>query len=232
MTRPSISSSHSQNGISAHGASGRKQLLEPSNRKKIRRQKSRNILEPSINSSPSTLPHVEKTPVLIIYFSAHASPRLIDLVVERLTAGGLVCLHRSQYEGKTLLRLTTTQEMLEATAESIHLMKVTADTQTVEYFTVKDRHRFCDNTRHQQKQIELNDLYQHGALKPKTTRKRTGSELVQLNVDPHGMFNSNEWSLLIRRILDDITVLPYKETSSELSRILDEKYHADYHVRN
>ena len=158
------------------------------------------------------LPPIEKTPVLVVRFASKASPRLIDLVVERMLAGGLVCLGRQQLKERTVLRLTTTQQALEETAEEIHLMKVTADTMTVEYFTVKDRKRFRKSS------LSSSSVPDHASTSVP-------------NLDEHGIFTSNEWALLIRRILDRITVLPDDETSSELSRILDQEYHADYHVQ-
>jgi len=187
--------------------------------------------------SSMRLPPIEKTPMMVISFSSKASPRLIDLVVERLMAGGLKCLQRSSHENKTLLRLTTTQELLEETAEGIHLMKVTADTQTVEYFTVAARERFCKHP-----EADDDNKYNNDSLRwDRTPRKKKQAPFLdqqkqqqqQLNLDVYGLFTSNEWCLLLRRILDNITVLTDDEKeddSSDLSRILDEQYHADYHV--
>lgn len=257
-SRNSGSSSANKGNASADNTGIRQRRIKSKERKanEQRLRKEQNTFA-SQSPLPSTLPPVEKTPVLVVYFSSKASPQLIDLVVKRLLAGGLICLQRGVHEGKTLLRLTTSQEMLEETAESIHLMKLTADTQTVEYFTVAARERFRKDLRQQQQyqqyqrssqqeeEEEDDDLCLHGTVKPSTKRKRNkrhwlfgggGAEgrnsNTLLNLDQYGMFTSNEWCLLIRRILDEITVLPEKETSSELSRILDEQYHADYHVRN
>lgn len=174
------------------------------------------------------LPPVETTPVLVIRFAAKTSDRLIDLVKQRLKKGGLVSLQRIQQEQqeqqskddtRTLLRLTTTQQLLEETAEHIHLMKLTAETKIIEYFTVADRLRFCCQT---QKESSHN------------RGKNVDTDTTPLNLDKYGLFNSNEWSLLILHILDTITVLVPSErsSSSELSQILDDVYHADYHVHS
>lgn len=152
------------------------------------------------------LPPVEKTPVIVIRFTVKTSDRLVDLVEERLRAGGLISLERAD----RLLRLTATQQLLEETAEMIHLMKRTNDTKIIDNFTVRDRLRFCQNT--------------------KPDDQLTESSPTVLNLDEHGLFTSNEWALLIYRILGDITVLQPAEILSELSCILDETYHADYHV--
>lgn len=158
------------------------------------------------------LPPIEKTPVLVIRFSANTSSRLIELVEKRFSEGGLVTLSRRIQDAKVLLCLTTTQQHLEETAEQVHLMKITADTKTVEYFTVKDRLRFCEKS-----------AGEHGL---------SAHDQFTYNRDEHGIFTSNEWALLIRRILDNVTVLSLDQTFSELSQILDQDYHADYHVRS
>lgn len=156
-----------------------------------------------------TLPPIEETPLVLIRFSPKASLRLIELVEQRLTKSGLIRL-RQQQSSPSVLYLTTTQEKLEETAEHIHLMKLTSDTNTIEYFTVKDRKRFCH-----------------------ATARWPGMGVSETrNVDQFGMFCCNDWVLLIRRILDNITVLDENQQSSELSQILDSDFHADYHVRS
>lgn len=130
-----------------------------------------------------TLPPIETTPLLLLRFFPRASTRLIDLVVERLEEGGkLIVLtrHLSEHH-QTIVHLTTSQATLERMAEQIHLMKMTADTNTIEYFTVAQRHRFIE-------------VFQ-----------------TKTNKDVHGIFTAHEWVLLVRRILDSITVLPPNE---------------------
>jgi len=178
------------------------------------------------------LPPIEKTPVLVVRFAFKASSRLVDLVVERLLAGGLLCLERREHEGRTILHLTTTQQTLERTAESIHLMKVTVDTKTVEYFTTQDRKRFRKSLNEDAGESSPWSSGPHGTINPTKNKHHASSSHSMRNIDEHGIFTCNEWALLIHRILDNITVLPDKETESELSRILDQQYHADYHVRN
>jgi hypothetical protein len=138
---------------------------------------------------------------------------LIQLVEERFSQGGLKTLSRRSHDGKVLLCLTTTQKNLEETAERVHLMKITADTKTVEYFTVRDRLRFCEKSSQRINASAAHDQFTY-------------------NRDEHGIFTSNEWALLVRRILDNVTVLPLDQQFSELSQILDQDYRADYHVRS
>lgn len=79
-----------------------------------------------------TLPNIEKTPVILLRFTAAASDRLIALVKERLRQGGLLVLQQGQQADSAILRLTTSQQALEEQAERIHLLKRTLDDNVVE----------------------------------------------------------------------------------------------------
>jgi anoctamin-10 len=195
------------------------------------------------------LPPIEKTPILVIRFAASTSDRFMELVEERLQQGGLVSLGRCTIFDSTdsdssselkrplnnrrlVLRLTTTQQLLEETAEYIHLMKRTTVRNTgsmsntidknnsgvIEYFTVRDRERFCQ-------------------CPPVATS--FSNEDCHVNLDEYGLFTSNDWTLLVSRILDDITVLnPMDQknsntaSSSELAQMLINNYHADPNVHS
>lgn len=160
-----------------------------------------------------TLPPIETTPILLMQFSSKAKSRVVDLIVQRLKEGGLVVLHRvSEADGSCVLRLTTTQSVLEEMAERIHLMKMTADTKTIEYFKVEDRRRFSKQANRWSQAVN-------------------GTEYRD-NIDEHGIFTCSEWVLLTRRILDSVTVLPERESTSELSQVLEQEYGADYHVHS
>jgi hypothetical protein len=170
------------------------------------------------------LPVIEKTTVLVVRFSSSISDHFIDLVENRFRDGGLVILSKKVVEGgRVLLQMTTTQSMLEKTAERIHLMKQTVDSQTIEYFTVKERLRFSEKARTSRQQWSG-----HGLVVSESQQNKNNPPLDYK--DEHGIFTSHEWALLIRRILDNITVLRKNEFSSELSEILDKTYRADYHV--
>jgi anoctamin-10 len=148
-----------------------------------------------------TLPALEKTPILLMRFTALASDRLVQLVEKRLRQGGLEIISADDVADaatavtRTTILITATQEALEDQAERIRLMKVTKDSNVVEYFTRADRHRFCDAS--------------------------------SSHRDTMGLFTANEWSLLTQRILDRITVLLPEENTSELSRLLEIEYHID-----
>jgi anoctamin-10 len=190
------------------------------------------------------LPPIEKTPVVVLRFLPSTSDRFMDLVEERLHRGGLISLGRfcaaeevksgRKLQRKLLLPLTTTQSMLEETAEQIHLMKRTTTnlvsstsispdmaSGVIEYFTVQDRIRFC---------------------RPVASR---AFPRATENLDEHGLFSSNDWALLINHILGDITVLDpvveatnYSDAStsnqstSELAQTLIDRYHADPNIHS
>jgi hypothetical protein len=176
------------------------------------------------------LPPVAETTVLVVRFAARTPKRLIDLVEQRLIDGGLISLHRNdQYpdngahspsaqRDQTVLQLTATQERLEEAAEQIHLMKLTTSTRIMERFIVADRRRFCQthHSRWSGNHFGVIDTDQRSTL----------------NLDEYGLFNSNEWSLLMLHILDTISVLDSNEMSSELSQILEKDFHADYYVHS
>ena len=76
------------------------------------------------------LPPIETTSLLLIHFAPKTSLRLIELVELRLCSGGLIKLGNTyttreaqQRDGRIVLRLTTSQQVLEDVAEHIHLMK-------------------------------------------------------------------------------------------------------------
>ena len=158
------------------------------------------------SSSTVVLPPVERTPLLVLRFSTKASHRLQQLVEQRLHQEGLVTLHQTIVQSRTVVILTAQQQTLEEEAEMIHMVKRTVgvNNNIMDHFTIKERHRFCD------KSIPYRDSY--------------------------GLFTASDWSLLAYRILDGITVLPpQKETTtttatSELSDILDQEYRAQTRV--
>jgi anoctamin-10 len=186
------------------------------------------------------LPPVEKTPVVVLRFSPSTLDRFMDLVEERLQRGGLISLGRfcaaeskfgHKVQRKFLLPLTTTQRMLEETAEQIHLMKrttnslasstsISADIASgvIEYFTIQDRIRFC-----------------------RPVASRSFPRATE-NLDEHGLFTCNDWTLLVNHILGEITVLDPNTASSdasssnqptsELARTLVDHYHADPNIHS
>ena len=196
------------------------------------------------------LPPVEKTPVVVLRFVPSTSERLMELVEARLVRGGLVSLGRCNSSGddgrndlrtslteskRLILRLTTTQRVLEETAEYIHLMKRTVSNNSsstssssgdntyaagiIEYFTVQDRLQFC----HRQPESPL-----------------VQGTIDDDNLDEYGLFTCNDRTVLVSRILDDITVLDpivlgknsVNESTSELAKILINTYHADPNVHS
>jgi anoctamin-10 len=200
------------------------------------------------------LPPIETTPVVVLRFVSSTSDHFIDLVEQRLVRGGMRSLGRcSSYDDdddekddlrkplkirrKMLLKLTSTQRVLEETAESIHLMKLTTNTSkssssivkdsttvgVMEYFTVQDRVRFC-------RQVPP-------VIKSIDTQLENIDE--DDNIDQDGLFTSNDWIVLVSRILDDITVLDPTDnvttsdsTTSELAQLLIDTYHADPNVHS
>jgi Calcium-activated chloride channel len=181
------------------------------------------------------LPNVEETPILLMRFTSKASQTLITLVREQLCAEGLIVLSSSssssdarsgandgstsntidqQDEGQqpTILALTTRQEKLEEYAERIRLMKLTSDTNIVDYFTVEKRRRFCCQ----------------GKSKNNNNKKKHTDDATNFR-DKYGLFTANEWYLLITGILQTVSVLPPGQTETPLSRLLDQ-YHAEYRV--
>ena len=99
-------------------------------------------------SNATTLPDVEKTPLLLLRFSPKASQRLIELVKERLQQGGLLILSSSQRTARrTILSLTATQKRLEEQAEIIRLRKFRPDVKIIDYFTVERKQQFYDKAK-------------------------------------------------------------------------------------
>eukprot|EP00977_Amphora_coffeiformis_P027664 scaffold34630_cov185-Amphora_coffeaeformis.AAC.10 len=92
------------------------------------------------------LPPIEESPAMVVRFTKKASERLIHLCAQRWEESGLIILSRHFDKDKTILLITTTQAALEAQAERVHLMKRTSDTNVVEYFSTKEKHRFRDNS--------------------------------------------------------------------------------------
>eukprot|EP00978_Attheya_sp_CCMP212_P000692 scaffold1386_cov55-Attheya_sp.AAC.3 len=139
---------------------------------------------------------VESHPVLMMRFRAGASPDLITCVKERLQVGGIRTITQEDApSGEVILGLATTQEELEAEAESVHLMKFTHDTHIMAVFTVESRSQFLH--------VDDEDI--------RITEK-----------DSHGLFTLSDRALLVWSMLDDIQVLEQGSISCNLSRKLDQ----------
>lgn len=201
------------------------------------------------------LPPIERTPLIVLRFTKKASVRLIDLVIERFHQGGLVVISsptpssiiQDGSNERLLLYITTSQAAAEAQAERIHLMKLTNDTNTIEYFTVKSRMRFChvqnnnNNSSNQQVSTawfsptmqEWKKWWKQQQQSSHKFRNNQHPNYINNNKDQFGLFTANEWMLLVFRILDEIAVLPDGiNQSTELSQILDEQYRADLFTHN
>ena len=89
------------------------------------------------------LPEIEKTPILLLRFTAKATKELVDLVENRLKDDGFI-VDRTETGPNISLTLTTTQEHLEEQAELGHYMFLDVQNKVVDKFEVKKRHRFCD----------------------------------------------------------------------------------------
>jgi len=174
-----------------------------------------------MSSATSSLPPIEKTPILVLRFTPKATRALIDLVVQQLQQGGLVVLEKEEVdchdkqEGAkrskvTALTITTTQEVLEEQAELAHFMKLDNKTQVMEYFTVAKRQRFFDSQ---------NDA-------------TTKTAVVR---DKFGLFHATDWLNLTWRLFNSITVLKAGaagEKQNALSHLLKEEYNANYLLKD
>ena len=78
---------------------------------------------------------VETTPILLMKFTAEASPQLMDAIAERLIEGGL----RIVVKEGDILGLSTDQAHLQAEAEHIRLVKRRNDTGIMEDFNMRDK---------------------------------------------------------------------------------------------
>lgn len=148
------------------------------------------------------LPDVEKTPVLLMRFTSAATSRLIDLVKERLLKGGLL-----------IISLSPTGQSSQ-TARFIYL------TTTQHALEVQAERIHLMKPTFGTKIIEYFTRPQREQFCDKAAYNR----------DKHGLFTSNEWSLLTHRILDRITVLLKEEIGSELSQLLETLYNIDCQI--
>ena len=145
-------------------------------------------------------PPLEQTPLLMMRFTAKATPELIRLVEDRLRQSGLIIYDTvtSQQEPLfTYLYITAATEALETFAEQIRWMKRTNDTHVVEYFTVATKRQFTaaktTTTTKKQTQRSLPTL---ASAEPKVLPGLGGDDL----------FTSNEWCHLTFRLLDSVEV--------------------------
>ena len=161
-------------------------------------------------SSPprKVLPPVESTPVILLRFTSKADDELIALVEDRLVEGGLKVVAREvdvQTNAEDNIGASPPEAAVPTTTTVLGLTTAHEALQT-EAQSIRLIRRRVDTGVMEALNPNRMDLY---------------CEQDIPNRDEYGLFNSNDWSLLTWRILEDVTVLPLGAPTSKLSQKFD-----------